>query len=655
MKIPRLALFVCLVGMMLTSSCRTGNGGPNPTIEITFPEEGSLQRDERIRVTGTAENVDQLEVDGNVAEVVGDEWEVLVPVGQGEVTVTATGDGATDSVTFTVDSRPPALEVTTPERARYMTTGDGESVRVAGTVSDDGTGLEIIKVGEQIIHPDDAGNWEWTMPLEPGLNVIETTARDIAGNETEDIRGVMYGEYVAAEETIDPAFNIVVDESSIPAVEAVVEGFVTSDNLMAMVGQFENEYVEISSIELDPVDFNATLARGAIQMEFVATNVAIEGTFELSDGDPLPLTVEVTQLRMTVEATPIVTEDGLLDVEFTDPVLELSPDDLSYDVADLSDEDNQFLEETVINIAQSGFGYVLSEGLFTSLYDPDILKRKIVAFGRELVFDVRFKSIDVFPDAIVLTTTVQMPAEKPDDVRDVPGALNRTSGPGDGTESSRNMRFTLTENAVDRIMHGVWHSGMLHLQLAGDDFSGVELPFELTSGSLATLVDSKISSVAGPDVPAGLRLRPQFPPISEFDAESSRLVIQAGEFAIDLLLFPPGEDPIVLATVSAFLELGVKVNIDGVVVNLGFDTELKADVSAEPEVDLADEEIEGLLEELIALVPVLFADGLNLAGEADITWVKLTNPEIVVHGANDDYSTVGLDLEPNPMGIPTPD
>jgi hypothetical protein len=655
MKIPRLALFVCLVGMMLTSSCRTGNGGPNPTIEITFPEEGSLQRDERIRVTGTAENVDQLEVDGNVAEVVGDEWEVLVPVGQGEVTVTATGDGATDSVTFTVDSRPPALEVTTPERALYMTTGDGESVRVAGTVSDDGTGLEIIKVGEQIIHPDDAGNWEWTMPLEPGLNVIETTARDIAGNETEDIRGVMYGEYVAAEETIDPAFNIVVDESSIPAVEAVVEGFVTSDNLMAMVGQFENEYVEISSIELDPVDFNATLARGAIQMEFVATNVAIEGTFELSDGDPLPLTVEVTQLRMTVEATPIVTEDGLLDVEFTDPVLELSPDDLSYDVADLSDEDNQFLEETVINIAQSGFGYVLSEGLFTSLYDPDILKRKIVAFGRELVFDVRFKNIDVFPDAIVLTTTVQMPAEKPDDVRDVPGALNRTSGPGDGTESSRNMRFTLTENAVDRIMHGVWHSGMLHLQLAGDDFSGVELPFELTSGSLATLVDSKISSVAGPDVPAGLRLRPQFPPISEFDAESSRLVIQAGEFAIDLLLFPPGEDPIVLATVSAFLELGVKVNIDGVVVNLGFDTELKADVSAEPEVDLADEEIEGLLEELIALVPVLFADGLNLAGEADITWVKLTNPEIVVHGANDDYSTVGLDLEPNPMGIPTPD
>lgn len=654
MRSSPLVLFTCLLGAMATLSCRTETADPEPTIEITFPEDGSLQRNDRIRVTGTADNLERLEVDGNVAEVVGGEWEALVPVDQGEVTLTAEGDGASDTVSFTVDSRPPALQVTVPERALYMTTSEGESVRVAGTVGDEGTGLEIIKVGEQIIHPDAAGNWEWTQPLTPGLNVLEVTARDVAGNETEDIRGVMYGEFISPDETIDPAFNIFIDQSSLPAVETVVEGFMTSDNLMAMVAEFENEYVDISSIELDPVDFNVSLENGTIAIEFIATNVAIAGSFELTDGDPMPLTVDVTELRMTVDATPVVTENGLLDVEFSEPVLELSPDDLSYSVADLSDEDNAWLEDLVIDMAKSGFGYVLSQGLFENLYDPDILKRKIVAFGRELIFDVRFKEIDVFPDGIVAITTVDMPVMKPDDVRDVPGALNRVPGPGDGTEGDGNIRFTLTENSLDRIVHGVWRSGMLHLQLAGDDFAGVELPFELTAGSLATLINSEISTVAGPSVPAGLRLRPQFPPISEFDDENGRLVIRAGEFTIDLILMPPGEEPIVLATVSTFLELGVKISIDGVVVKLDFETSLKADVSAEPEVDLDDEQVESLLEDLIALIPTLFADGLDLAGEADITWVTLTNPEIVVHGANDDRTTIGLDMEPNPMGIPDP-
>lgn len=654
MNIRALLLFVCLTAILAASGCPKSTPEPEPSIEITFPEEGSLQTNERIRVTGTAQNLEQITIDDAVADVVGGEWELLVPVGQGDVTVTASGDGASDSVSFTVDSRPPALDVTTPERALYMTTSDGESVRVTGTVGDDGTGLEIIKVGEQIIDPDDSGNWEWTLPLKPGLNVIEVTARDTAGNSTEDIRGVMYGEYVDATETIDPAFNVFVDQSSLPAVEAVVEAFVTPDNLMEMVGQFENEYVEISSIELDPIEFDITLRNGNILLEFAATNVVIAGSFELTDGDPMPLTVEASQLGMSVVATPVITDDGLLDVEFTDQTLELSPDDLSYSVADLSDEDNEFLEETVIDIARSGFGYLLSDGLFTNLYDPDILKRKVEAFGRELTFEVAFEEIDVFPDGIVLITSVEMPADQPADVREVPGALNRETGPGGGMESTRNMRFTMTENGLDRIIHGVWRSGLFHLQLAGDDFSGVELPFELTAGSLATLIDPQISSVAGANTPAGLRLRPQFPPVSEFDVENERLALRAGEFTMDLILLPSGEDPIVLATVSAFLELGVKITIDGVKVNLGFDTELKADVSAEPEVDLDDEKLEELLEDLIALVPSLFAEGLDLTGEADITWVTLTNPEISLHGAENDFGTVGLDLEPNPAGIPTP-
>ncbi len=648
----RIALLLVLIVPSL--SCRKDVVGDAPRIEITFPEAGSLQRDARLRVRGTAVNLEQLEVDGVVAEVVGDEWEVLVPLEQGEVTVSATADGATDSVTFTVDSVAPSLFVDSPERALYRDASEGDTIAVSGNVYDDGSGLELIKIGEQIVQPDGDGNWSWEQTLRPGLNEITVVARDIAGNQTDDIRGVMFGEYVAPDETIDPGFDIWLDETSMPVMEQVVEGFITPDNMMVMAGAFESNAVRITSIELSPVDATLTLRRGAIDAQLYVTDLVILGKFTLS-GTEYDIRVAITKMTIALAMTPFATPDGRLDVTFSDPVLELLPEDLSYDIADLSDSDNEYLEGLVIESARAGFGYVLSLGFFAAIYDADILNRRIALLGKEVIFQVSFKDVAIFAEGMLVRTTITMPIEKWPDVRESPGALNRLPGPSTGYDPEGEMAFSLTKNTLDRLLHGVWHSGLLHYQLDSAAFAGFDLPFELTAGALGNVVDGQIAGVAGATTPAALRLRPMFPPVAEFDVENRRLLIQMGEMHIDLLLLPPGKPPIVVATIATFLDLSVRLSIvDGVIARLDFDTELRADIAAEPEIDLDDERAEGFLEGLIALIPQVLAAGLDLRGEADITWVKLSDPRVWVHGANKDYGTVNLTMTANPQTLEPP-
>jgi len=103
--------------------------------------------------------------------------------------------------------------------------------------------------------------------------------------------------------------------------------------------------------------------------------------------------------------------------------------------------------------------------------------------------------------------------------------------------------------------------------------------------------------------------------------------------------------------VAFFLDLTVSLSIEGVIVSLSFDTELRADLADEPEFDLDDEATEELLEGIVALVPTVLEQSIDLRGEADITWVTLQNPEIEIHGLRTDHATVSLEMVANPEGI----
>lgn len=616
------------------------------SVDITFPIEGQIITNDRFRVEGTANNAASVEVNGITADVVGGEWQIVVPFDQGAVSVTATTQGASDTVNFTVDSIGPLITITSPERGFYA---ENESLTVSGTIEESGTGLQSVDIYGQTIDVDSNGGFEFDWPLQEGLNEIQVRARDNAGNETDALRGGMFGPTIDPTENVTQAFQIFVRQEAIDTVETVAESLVTPEFVTDFVKEsltFEN--VDIEAITFDPVDVELVPRMGRLDLEIYVTNANLEGSFTIGE-ETYPTTINVAEFKVTIEMRLQPAMDGTLDFSFGTAALDLAEEDLTFMIQDLTQADVEFLRDLVVDIARRSFGELLSETIFDQLYDPAIFNRRIEILGRVLVFEVRFEEISVFPDGILLNTSIRMPEEKFSEVREVPGALNRSTGNPNGPTTMNDIIFTSTHNALDRLLHGVWRSGLLHQDLRGDDFGGLELPIELTSDALALVLDPQINNLAPAGTQAGIVLRPLLPPVVEFDPEGA-ITMKLGEFMIDVVLFPDS-GPVKVASVAFFLDLTVSIAIEGVVVNLSFDTELRADLDDEPQFDLDDEATEELLEGVVALVPSVLEQSIDLRGEADITWVKLQNPEIEVHGLQTDHVTVSLEMIANPEGL----
>jgi hypothetical protein len=230
----------------------------------------------------------------------------------------------------------------------------------------------------------------------------------------------------------------------------------------------------------------------------------------------------------------------------------------------------------------------------------------------------------------------------------VPGALNRIPGNPNGPVSENDLLFTTTHQALDRIFHGVWRSGLLHQTFDQERFAGFELPIELTVAELGLVLGSEVNQLAPAGTPLALRLRPLLPPVVDL-TQDSRISLALSETMVDLVLQPSGGEEIVVASIAAFLELDVLLELDGVEVLVGFETNVRADLDSEA-VDFDDRAIEGLLTDILTLVPDVLAQSLRLRGEADVEWVILNNPGIELHG-DGAYVTLSTAMTPNPDGF----
>lgn len=639
---------ICLI-LVLSAGLLSCSGDEPPAtpaeVSITFPEPGQVLTNDRVRIQGNASGATSVEVNGVSTDVNGGEWTALVPFSQGEVTAIATARDASAQVSFVVDSVTPTIVIESPERGAYT---DQDSITVRGRVEETGSGLQSVDLRGQTVELDD-GVFEFDWPVQPGLNELQIRARDRAGNEGTALRGVIAGPTVDPTETVDPAFQIFVREEAIDVVEEVAESLLTPE----FVTEFAKESLTFDNVTLESINFaeldvQLVPRMGRLDLEVDVEGIAIDGDFSIGETN-YDTTINVARLGVTIETRVQAADDGTLDFSFGDATLDLNGDDLTFMIDDLTQDDVEFLRDLVVDVARDAFGELLSEQIFDELFDPDILKRKIEILDREIVFELRFESIEVFADGIFVRTSIRMPEDSFADVREVPGALARQTSNPNGPNTTNDILFTSTHSAIDRILHGVWRTGLLNQELRGDDFAGLELPFELTSSALGLVLDSSINGLVPPDTPAGVRLRPLLPPVIGFKDEGS-IGIRMGELMVDIVLFPD-TGPIEIVSLAFFLDLDVSIAVDGVVISLAFDTELRADLDSEPEFDLDDEETEALFEDLVALIPQVLEQSIDLRGEADITWVKLQNPEIEIHGIDTDHVTISLEMIPSPEAL----
>ena len=668
---PTARLLAALMLMTLATSLgcdEEPSAQPSPTIQITEPAQGALLNVTRVRVRGMATDAREISVNGRSTSVVAGRWEVALDVNEGPVTVTATARDAQAQVNFRVDASPPQLALTSPARGAVLdAASQGPRIMVQGRASDSGVGLSALSVNAQLITTDDQGAFSIEQPLVHGLNLFEVRAIDEAGNESAHTVGVLYGPMAEPTSPISPGFNLYARRPAIDAATAVLREVMTPELVKSFIDQqlATSESVTIDQIDFDPVELTVlpktdpvdATKEGFLDMTLVIKNLKLVGQFKLG-GQAIGLEVNVSEATARTRMFLRADGQGGLSIEFAQPSLDLPRSSLSWKVnvggGELSNEDVRLLGQIVEDVARLAFAEILNERIIDQLYDPAILNRRVELLGRTLEFTLRIDEVIINGNGVFVRTSVLMPAERFEQVPQVVGALDRPRGRTSAPKTQTGALVTTDRTALDRLMHGIWRSGLLHQQLKGADFAGIELPFALNAGALALLLDGRVTNYADSSSPVGVSLRPMLPPLLELapdDQEGSSLKVRLGELHLDILLDVDQPEPKRLLTLATFLELGVSLSIEGTTLGLSFDTSLKADLIDEPLFDLQDALAEEVFVQLAALIPQVLSQGFVINGEADLTWVKLTNPSVEVHGVEADQVTLGLDVEPNPQGL----
>lgn len=197
--------------------CECDDGFVGDGFDCEFLDDGVIitTKDEQVTnddtptVEGKAEPGSEVEivVDGEVVDTVtADEdgnwsWTADESMEDGDYTIVARPEGGDpedgDSITITIDTEPPHLDVTSPEPGDLL---DGDTIVVSGT-AEPGSTVEVVVDGEVVgtTTADEDGNWEMEIDVDgDGDHDLEVTATDEAGNTTSDDIDI----------TIDDAFSV---------------------------------------------------------------------------------------------------------------------------------------------------------------------------------------------------------------------------------------------------------------------------------------------------------------------------------------------------------------------------------------------------------------------------------------------------------------
>ena len=647
------------------AACGDTDPGPSDaTVAITSPADGSTVGKSTLTVRGTAEGASEIEVGDETVDVVGGKWNVKQTFAEGEVSVVARAEGASDRVDFTVDSHAPTLTLTSPERGRYIEADGSSEVVVRGEVADGGTGVRVVSVNGNVVDVGGDGRFEYTAAVDEGLNVLEVEALDEADNRATALRGVMVGQFASPTERIEPGIHMRIGPGALATAEQVIEGFFTPER----VTMFARDNVESDKFDFEVIDYETLEVELEPQSESetIRTTVAIEGLSVDGvghfGGDDFPLTVTVDAMSVRVDLSMAVDENNALVFDLTNSAVTLDPEDFHFSLRDESgnpeEVDEEALRQAAVNIIKRSFANLIDGELLNQLWDPAVLRREVDILDRQIVFEVVPLGIDIRCNRIHLRAAFEMPVDRHEAVPTVPGALNRELGDWNLAEIESDLKARTNRTAVERIGHGVWRAGLLHQTLRSDDFAGRELPIDLNAGALAFAVDGRITNLADDDTPAAVRLRPMLPPVVAFrgpgeaegeDGADAHAGMRLGEFAVDLLLLPDDGDPITVATVALFLDLDVGITLDGFTLQFNFETDLRADLMAEPEIDFRDHEMEALVAGLGEAIPLVLGDEMTISGRDDLTWVQLENPRVQVRGDKDDRTSMFLDVKPGDL------
>ncbi|MEA5113120.1 MAG: CARDB domain-containing protein [Geobacteraceae bacterium] len=223
-----------------------------PVLVLSTLSDGARTNQVALNVTGTVQDdtgVREVSINGEYAAVNPDgsfTHALLLVAGENRITTIAydlAGNRAEDTRTIVLDLEAPNLTVTTPPD--NLKTGE-QTVTISGSV-DESCSVEVKLNGTSIYAGTFSGEFSTTTLLIPGLNHIEVTASDMAGNSSSVKRSVFYDSQKPTLVITEPSQDISTNRNSI-----TIMGSVGDDSGNAAV-----------TVSVDGTTFTPTLVDGA--------------------------------------------------------------------------------------------------------------------------------------------------------------------------------------------------------------------------------------------------------------------------------------------------------------------------------------------------------------------------------------------------------
>ncbi|HUS28558.1 MAG TPA: hypothetical protein VMZ53_08615 [Kofleriaceae bacterium] len=177
--------------------------------------------------------------------------------------------------------KPPVLEVSSPARG---TVADAETVTVTGHVTDDHAGVKVTIAGTEVAVAAD-GSFSASVPVPPGIAIIETHAIDKGGNDVRDVRSVLAGKLAPSDGTQAGQVGARAGTTALTAVANAVATTAKAIDYTAAVQPMNPVYdnggclgatINITSVSLTDVDAALIPKTNLLATDVVLSNLVVK-------------------------------------------------------------------------------------------------------------------------------------------------------------------------------------------------------------------------------------------------------------------------------------------------------------------------------------------------------------------------------------------
>jgi hypothetical protein len=531
----------------------------------------------------------------------------------------AAGGGEDDGSTVVGEGDPSAItiEIQTPERG---TLSQESQVSVTGKVTSTDADIESVDINGTAVTPGGDGTFQATVPLAEGITVIQTTARDAAGNQAIDARGVLAGTLVDAATPVTDGVMISISGEAMSGLSTAVSdlangtdftALATSLNPVVNTGDGCNDArVFVESIEHGPIDVGVTPAAGSLSAAIGIGSLVVRGHVDFSavcidgsagftmtadsydvggsivpslSGSEIAVTLEGVTSNFTGFGIDVNGVPGFVESLFTgtarDKIAEILRDQISQMIPPLA---NSFL---------SGF---LAESLTIPIFGQNL---SLAIAPTEMTWTEQ-------GGTIVVDTTAT--------VEGLEGATylsTPTARPSDADLGATGLRVAVADDVLNQLLASIWASGAL------DD-------------TMLPLPGDALSAAFGGDV-ASAQLTMILPPVANFDTTTGTARLTVGDLQLDAV--SSSGETLASFVLSAEIDLAVESSSDGRVKIITSAPQIVAQILSQSEglaLPLTPDQVAAIAELGIKQVSLLADDLLENIPVPGIAGATITAPTI---------------------------